>query len=517
VENIPLKRQISMLFWRDGGVLLGGGVSLMSIQAVFFDMGGTIETYRWTPELRIQATAGIRTRLAAVGIHFDKTDRQLYETVSAGLDAYHQLSLQTQEELPPQRVWLEYILPDYSVDPAKFTGLAEELMLYIETHYYERAMRPEVPTVLESIQKMGLKIGLISNVNSRGQVTTNLEQYGIRDYFDPLVLSSEYGRRKPDPAIFHHAARLANVPASQCVYIGDRIARDVLGARRAGFHLAVQILHDYEHGEVDEGPVPDATISSLQELEDILRVEMGKDSLRMTTSQAPTPAIQAMIFDAGDVLYHRPNRYQKLAAFLGGHGIDFSAINQDAARALEQQAFRGLIDRDHYREALLRIYGITQPDLIETGKHILDAEDNDIVFFDGVRDTLRALKNKGCLLGIITDTAVPISVKLHWFENGGIGDVWDSIISSKEIGVRKPDPMIYQAALQQLGIPASQVVFVGHKASELEGARNVGMGTVGFNYEQDARADYYIEKFPELLNFGVVSEPVSVYREERHA
>ncbi len=27
----------------------------MTIQAVFFDMGGTIETYGWTPELRIQA------------------------------------------------------------------------------------------------------------------------------------------------------------------------------------------------------------------------------------------------------------------------------------------------------------------------------------------------------------------------------------------------------------------------------------------------------------------------------
>ena len=27
----------------------------MTVQAVFFDMGGTIETYGWTPELRIQA------------------------------------------------------------------------------------------------------------------------------------------------------------------------------------------------------------------------------------------------------------------------------------------------------------------------------------------------------------------------------------------------------------------------------------------------------------------------------
>ena len=53
----------------------------------------------------------------------------------------------------------------------------------------------------------------------------NLKEYGIRQYFDPIVLSSEYGRRKPDPAIFHYAARLANVPTSECLYVGDRIAR----------------------------------------------------------------------------------------------------------------------------------------------------------------------------------------------------------------------------------------------------------------------------------------------------
>jgi FMN phosphatase YigB (HAD superfamily) len=48
--------------------------------------------------------------------------------------------------------------------------IAEDLMFYLETHYYSRQMRPEVPEVLEAIRKMGLKIGLISNVSSRGQV-----------------------------------------------------------------------------------------------------------------------------------------------------------------------------------------------------------------------------------------------------------------------------------------------------------------------------------------------------------
>ena len=98
-------------------------------------------------------------------------------------------------------------------------------MFFIETHWFQRARRPEVPGVLEAIHNMGLKIGLISNVNSRGQVPANLDLYGIQHYFDPKIAayrSSEYGRRKPNPAIFHYAARLANVPTSECLYVGDR-------------------------------------------------------------------------------------------------------------------------------------------------------------------------------------------------------------------------------------------------------------------------------------------------------
>ncbi len=79
-----------------------------------------------------------------------------------------------------------------------------------------------------------------------------------------------------------------------------------------------------------------------------------------------------------------------------------------------------------------------------------------------------------------------------------------------DIGTRKPDPRIYQAVLQQLGVPSDQAIFVGHKASELAGARAVGMQTVAFNYDADASADYFIEKFSDLLNvpgIGVYEQP----------
>ena len=341
---------------------------------------------------------------------------------------------------------------------------------------------------------MGLKIGLINNVNSRGQVPTNLKEYGIYQYFDPIVLSSEYGRRKPDPAIFHYAARLANVSASTCLYVGDRIVRDMDGAQRAGYGMSIQIRHDFEHGENDEGATPDAVIDNMTELLDLLRANHNCEQTSIESGK-----IRALIFDAGDILYFRPERGAKFAAFLKELGMEVNPNHTQEKKPIEYKAYRGEISHDEYREAVVSMYGITEPEQVARGKQALIDDDNNVAFFDGVPETLRALDENGYLLGIVTDTANSISAKLSWFERGGFGHVWDSIVSSLELGTRKPDPKIYQAALQQLGLTPDQAAFVGHKASELDGAHEVGMRTIAFNYDKNARADFYIEKFSDLL------------------
>ncbi len=378
-------------------------------------------------------------------------------------------------------------------------------MYFIETNYYEREMRPEMPVVLLAIKKMGLKMGVISNIISRSVVPANLEQYGLKHYFDPIVLSCEYGRRKPDPAIFHYAARLANVPAGECVYIGDRIARDILGARRAGFRLAVQIQHDFDHGEDDCGARPDIIIHQMTELLDILSRERDHTAGGKRYRAVRSDPVRALLFDAGDILYFRPQRGVALKAFLRELSLDDEMAPSKEKNRLTDQAFTGQISQDQYREAVLRLYGVSQPDQIERGKYILESEDENILFFQNVPETLSKLKQMGFMLGVITDTAATLSVKLGWLESGGFGNVWDTVITSKDLGIRKPDPQIYRAALQQLGLQPEEAIFVGHKATELEGARAVGMRTVAFNYDEEAAADDYIDHFADLLRLPVLS------------
>lgn len=476
----------------------------MSIQAVFFDMGGTIETYGYTRGLRLDRTPGIQQLLLSAGIDLALDNEQLFKRVSSGLEQYHAWSLESLEELPSQRVLSEYILAGFPVDQAALASIAEELMCYIETRYYERKLRPEVPTALEAIKEMGLKIGLISNVNSRGQVPTNLSQYNLKQYFDPIVLSSEYGRRKPDPAIFHYAARLANVPTSRCLYVGDRIARDVLGARKAGFRLAVQIKHDFDHGEDDSGAVPDFVINQMTELIEIIQADRKHPLDPKPVDTNPCP-VRALLFDAGDLLYYRAERGRYFAGFLAELGLNSEEGQAVERFSLRQQAYRGQISQEKYHKAILQLHDITQPEQLACGLEALRKDENNVMFFEGVAETLTSLKEMGYLLAIVTDTANPLHAKLSWFERGGFGHVWDAISSSLDVGVRKPDPKIYCAALGQLGVSAEQAIFVGHKSSELAGARDVGMKTIAFNYDDDAKADYYIETFADILKVPLLS------------
>lgn len=475
----------------------------MPIRTVFFDMGGTIETFWFSPEMRLRATPELQRLMLSHGIDLKLSDEQLYKLVIDGLASYHHCRLRTLIELPTRVVWSDYILADYPSIFGDLDAIAEDLMLWVETHYYCRQMRPEVPSVLNAIQQMGYKIGLISNVSSRGQVPLSLSQYGIKQYFNPIVLSSEYGRRKPDPAIFHYAARLSNCPTSECIYIGDRISRDVFGAKRAGFNQAIQINHDFNHGESDEGATPDRIISNLNEFLELLEKEYQAG--KRLRQEADVRKIKAVLFDADGILYYRKSKGLELSSFIKQHRSSCKDNLGPEINQFRHQTFIGKLTFEQYMSAVLSLYGITDPNLVAQGINVALMEKEKIHFFRGEAETLKKLKARGLYLGIVTNTAQPLHVKINKLERGKIGNLWDSITPSNEVGVQKPNAKIYLLALEQLGVRADQAVFVGHNSTELQGAREVGITTIAFNYDRDARADFYIEKFTDLANLAVVN------------
>ena len=126
------------------------------------------------------------------------------------------------------------------------------------------------------------------------------------------------GRRKPDGSIFYYAARLANLPTSDCIYVGDSIVQDIRGACRAGFRYAIQIRNEYADCEEcgdDDRVAPDAVIDHMDELLLFLEDELHvMQAIRGSGKGAPRK-IRALLFDAGDILYYRPGREKRWRAF----------------------------------------------------------------------------------------------------------------------------------------------------------------------------------------------------------
>jgi len=469
----------------------------MKLNTVFFDMGGTIDTFGYTREYRIKNTHLIKDCLAKVSIVLNWTDEQLADAITKGASDYLRWNMKSNVELSSAEIWSNFYLKGQSVSVNDLSPIAEELAFLYETKLYHREMRKEIPDVLAQVKEMGFRMGIISNTQSFNQVRYNLNDYGIKDYFDQIILSSEYGRRKPDPAIFYHAAREANVPTGCCAYVGDKINRDIIGAKRSGFQLAVQIKHEYDDGLKDEGAIPDAIIENMEELIPIL--EHALKSKKWAGQYSNNKKVKAIFFDAGDILYLRPQRDEQFNKFIAENSIDVPDNFEGKRQELKELAFRGKIGRHDFYRKLLDLCNVKDENLLNEGLTALSKDDDTVTVIEGVPQTIQKLKEKGYVLGIITDTAMPITKKLNWFDQRGFGGLWDVFVSSKEMGVRKPDPIMYEKAIRQVGLIPSDTVFVGHRNIELEGARSSGMHTIAFNYDEDADAEYFINQFCDLL------------------
>ena len=135
--------------------------------------------------------------------------------------------------------------------------------VYLKHRFADIELYPDVLPILDSIAG-GYALGLLSNGNSYP------ERCGLRGRFAFVTLAQNVGVEKPDPAIFQQAYREACCSPEQLMHIGDSLATDVEGARRAGA-VSVWLNRDRKPNRTDIRP--DHEIHSLVELENLLDSE----------------------------------------------------------------------------------------------------------------------------------------------------------------------------------------------------------------------------------------------------
>jgi FMN phosphatase YigB (HAD superfamily) len=217
-------------------------------------------------------------------------------------------------------------------------------------------------------------------------------------------------------------------------------------------------------------------------------------------------AIKGIFFDAAGVLYHRPESTGSYVSKLlkeRGLPVELSAQVRVRQKALRSKANKGRLSPTEYWDQLLLMYNVVDPAERQWLVSKIDDFSDSVFPLPGSQEALAVLKQRGFVLGIITDTIYPIERKQRWLDIIGIAEFIDVLACSSDLGVHKPHPAIYLHALQQAYLPPAEAAFVGHATDELDGAHLAGLATVAVFYEPGAKADYYAESLVDLLNVPI--------------
>ena len=212
-----------------------------SIKAVTFDVGGTLlEPWPSVGHIYAQVAAEFGLRVAP-----DDLTRQF------------------------NAAWRTRAAFDYSQDAWRnlvnhtFDGLlAEPPCVELFHRLYARFEWPEawrvfddVRPTLESLRRLGIRLGIISNWDER--LRPLLGRLQLSHYFTAVIISSEADCLKPQHQIFHRAVECLELPPSAVLHVGDTVAEDCAGAERVGLKA---LLLDRQ-GNIGAGD--SQTISSL--------------------------------------------------------------------------------------------------------------------------------------------------------------------------------------------------------------------------------------------------------------
>ena len=184
-------------------------------------------------------------------------------------------------------------------------------------------------------------------------------------------------------------------------------------------------------------------------------------------------SIRAVIFDFGGVLVRTGNRAPRtqLAARLGLTYDELSAVVFDSESAF--QAMKGEITTAEHWEAVRKLLNASESEFnqIPVEFWVGDELDEDLV------DYLRKLRPdyKTALLSNAWDNLRQL-IEGVW----QIDDAFDQILISAEIGLIKPDRLIFERMLSDLGVKPSEAVFVDDFLINVAAAKELGLEAIHF-------------------------------------
>lgn len=220
--------------------------------------------------------------------------------------------------------------------------------------------------------------------------------------------------------------------------------------------------------------------------------------------------IEGITFDFGGTITYgeleKEEFRSRLINYLKSQGYSAGLAKLEKAR---REMLRGLISvrrlhreirlEDLYQDLLFKL-GL-HPD-IEILNHIhrLYIRSFNIRLVPGVEEVLKAL-NVNYRLAVVSNAMS--NVARHAIKKYKLERYFDTVVISRDIGIRKPDPEIFNFTLENLGTARDKTIHVGNSLEEdVEGATRAGMKAIWIGENSgviDIRPDHIVQNIEELV------------------
>ena len=222
------------------------------------------------------------------------------------------------------------------------------------------------------------------------------------------------------------------------------------------------------------------------------------------------PSIDAVLIDVGGVLL-LPD-HDRMAAALDRAGVHADRSRLDRAHYVGVAALTEFTEGDRdiwvaYNRAYARACDTPSDVLDDLVEHLLNEFATGDVWsriVHGSVDALRRLGALGMRLAIVSNADGNAEQRLRddaiCQVGPGRGASVEAIFDSAVVGVAKPDPRIFELALEALAVPAAGAIHVGDTpGADVEGARAAGVHPVLVD-PYDFHSDLDVERVTSLLD-----------------
>jgi len=198
------------------------------IRGILFDYGNTLVRVR-------DGATVLKEVLADLGHEIDAGD------ALKGMEAFTQHWHKHYSGLPRGERWTEKIRLDCDKAILQAIGLGrdQDALAREVAQRWDLCERQgpyeDVKPTLEILEKMGLKLGVLSQNPMTGrQLNEDLKTRLIATFFSVVLTSEDAGYDKPDPRFFEIGCKMIKLKNTELWYVGNRYHEDVVGARNAG-------------------------------------------------------------------------------------------------------------------------------------------------------------------------------------------------------------------------------------------------------------------------------------------